>query len=83
MPWKEADREKYAVIRERYATDLSDGEFERLRHLLPEPKTRGRKPTDPQCFALSHPIGMPMALAAEGFSAFHHRPEPFLSVARQ
>ena len=27
MPWTEADREKYAVIRERYASDLSDEEF--------------------------------------------------------
>ena len=48
MPWNEADREKYSVIRKRYATDLSDGEFERLRGLLPAPKERGRKPTDPR-----------------------------------
>ena len=27
MPWNETDRAKYAVIRERYATDLSDAEF--------------------------------------------------------
>jgi hypothetical protein len=27
MPWNETDRVKYAVIRERYASDLSDEEF--------------------------------------------------------
>ena len=27
MPWSEADRAKYDVIRERYSSDLSDAEF--------------------------------------------------------
>jgi hypothetical protein len=27
MPWNETDREKYAVIRERYASNLSDETF--------------------------------------------------------
>jgi hypothetical protein len=37
MPWNETDREKYAVIRERYATDLSGEEFALVQHccLLP------------------------------------------------
>jgi len=26
MPWNEADREKYEVIRNRYSTDMSDTE---------------------------------------------------------
>jgi transposase len=46
MPWNEADREKYEVIRNRYSTDMSDTEFELISPLLPAPKKRGRKPTD-------------------------------------
>jgi len=38
MAWNETDREKYAVIRERYASDLSDEEFALIRPLLPDPK---------------------------------------------
>lgn len=48
MPWNEADRVKYSVIRERYASDLSDAEFDRISHHLPKPKKLGRKPTDPR-----------------------------------
>lgn len=46
MPWNETDREKYAVIRTRYASDLSDAEFALIKPLLPARKSRGRKPTD-------------------------------------
>jgi transposase len=46
MPWNEADREKYDVIRDRYSTDMSDAEFELISPLLPAPKKRGRKPTN-------------------------------------
>ena len=46
MPWNETDREKYAVIRERYASDLSDEEFAVVQPLLPAGKPRGRKLTD-------------------------------------
>jgi hypothetical protein len=35
MPWNETDREKYAVIRQRYASDLSDEEFALVQPLLP------------------------------------------------
>jgi transposase len=48
MAWDEADRAKYAVIRERYASDLSDEEFALIEPVLPAPKRRGRKPTDPR-----------------------------------
>ena len=48
MPWNETDREKYAVIRARYASDLSDQEFALVQPLLPAAKPRGRKPTDPR-----------------------------------
>ena len=46
MPWNEADRAKYDVIRDQYSTDMSDAEFELVSALLPPPKVRGRKPTD-------------------------------------
>jgi transposase len=46
MPWNETDREKYAVIRQRYASDLSDAEFALVEPLLPARKSCGRKPTD-------------------------------------
>lgn len=48
MPWNEADRLKYEVIRERYSSDMSDAEFALIRPLLPPPKRRGRKPTKPR-----------------------------------
>lgn len=48
MPWNETDREKYAVIRARYASDLSDEEFALVQPLLPAAKPRGRRPTDPR-----------------------------------
>jgi transposase len=48
MAWDETDRTKYAVIRERYASDLSDEEFALIKPLLPSPKRRGRKPADPR-----------------------------------
>ena len=44
MPWNEADRQKYSVVRERYASDLSDSEFALIEPLLPAAKKRGRKP---------------------------------------
>ena len=48
MPWNEVDRAKYDVIRARYSSDMSEAEFALLAPLLPPPKRRGRKPTDPQ-----------------------------------
>ncbi len=41
MPWNETDREKYAVIRQRYASDLSDAEFALVQPLLPPNKPCG------------------------------------------
>ena len=46
MPWNEADREKYEVIRDRYSSDLSDAEFALIAPFFPGPKRRGRKPRD-------------------------------------
>jgi transposase len=48
MPWNETDRQKYAVIRARYASDLSDAEFALVQPLLLPAKTVGRKQTDPR-----------------------------------
>jgi transposase len=48
MPWSEADRTKYDVIRVRYSSDMSEAEFALIAPLLPPPSRRGRKPTDPQ-----------------------------------
>jgi transposase len=48
MPWNETDRVKYAVVGERYASDLSDAEFALVAPLLPARKACGRKPTDPR-----------------------------------
>ena len=48
MPWNEADQAKYAVIRDRYSSDMSEAEFALIAPLLPAPKKRGRKPTDAQ-----------------------------------
>ena len=45
MPWNEADRKKYDVIRPRYSSDMSEAEFALIEPLLPPPKKRGRKPT--------------------------------------
>ena len=47
MPWNEADRVKYEVIRARYSSDMSEAELALIAPLLP-PKRRGRKPTDAQ-----------------------------------
>jgi transposase len=45
MPWNEADRERYNIVRERYTSDSSDEEYALIEPLLPQPKRRGRKPT--------------------------------------
>ena len=45
MPWNEADRAKYDVIRGGYSSDLSDAQFALIFPLLPARKRRGRKPT--------------------------------------
>lgn len=74
MPWTEADREKYAVIRERYASDLSDEEFALISPLLPAASRRGRKRTDPRIIlnALFYLIraGCPWRYLPKDFPAF-------------
>lgn len=34
MPWNEADRERYDIVRERYTSDLSDEEYALIEPLL-------------------------------------------------
>ena len=46
MPWNEADRAKYEVIRARYSSDMSEAELALIAPLLPPRKKRGRKPTE-------------------------------------
>jgi transposase len=74
MPWNETDREKYAVIRERYATDLSDEEFALVAPLLPAPKRVGRRPTDARAIlnALFYLVraGCPWRLLPKSFPPF-------------
>jgi hypothetical protein len=38
MPWNEANRERYSIVRERYTSDLSDEEYALIEPLLPQPK---------------------------------------------
>ena len=86
MPWSEADRAKYDVIRERYSSDLSDAEFGLIFPLLPTRKRRGRRPTCAREIlnaVLFDPLGLPLAVPAQGFSAVHDGAEPFLRLARQ
>src|SRR5580700_2066872 len=86
MPWSEADRAKYDVIRERYSSDLSESEFALIFPLLPAPKRRGRKPTCAREIlnALFYLIraGCPWRLLPR-LSAVHDGAEPVLRLARQ
>ena len=74
MPWSEADREKYDVIRARYSSDMSDAEYAIIRDLLPPAKRRGRKPTDARIIldALFYMIraGCPWRLLPKCFPPF-------------
>jgi transposase len=74
MPWTEADRKKYEVIRDRYSSDMSDEEFALISSLLPPPKRRGRKPTDARIIlnALFYLIrsGCPWRLLPKDFPPF-------------
>ena len=74
MPWDEADRRKYEVIRARYSSDMSDAEFAIIGELLPPPKRRGRKLTDARIIldALFYMIrcGCPWRLLPKCFPPF-------------
>lgn len=74
MPWNEADRRKYEVIRARYSSDMSDAEFAIIEALLPPPKRLGRKPTDARVIldALFYMIrgGCPWRLLPKCFPPF-------------
>ena len=87
MPWNETDREKYAVIRARYASDLSDQEFALVQPLLPAAKPRGRKPTDPRQIldALFYLVraGCPWRFLPKDFPPITTVRKSLLCVARQ
>ena len=57
MPLNEADQKKYAVIRDRYSSDMSDADFALITPLLRAPKRRGRKPRDFRVVIVSLSIG--------------------------
>jgi hypothetical protein len=51
MPWSEADRANYEVIRERYSSDLSDGvriDFSLASTLVEDHVAAGAQPTKPE-----------------------------------
>jgi len=74
MSWNAADRTKYAVVRTRYSTDMSDAEFALILPLLPALKACGRKRTDPRIIlnALFYLIraGRPWRLLPKDFPPF-------------
>ena len=87
MPWNEADRVKYEIIRDRYSSDMSDTEFELISLLFPAPKGRGRKPTD-FCVVLNAVfymirVGCPWRLLPRDFPTVHDRSEEILRLAGQ
>jgi len=77
MPWNEADRVKYDVIRVRYSSAMSEAEFALIAPLLPPAKWRGRKLTDPQAIlnAMFYMIrcGCPWRYLAKDFPPFTSR----------
>ena len=87
MPWDEADRAKYEVIRDRYSTDMSDAEFELISPLLPPPKKLGRKPTDfrvvPNAVFYMIRVGCPWRLLPKDFPPFTTVQNRFLRLAGQ
>src|SRR5947208_2080175 len=74
MPWNEADRAKYEVIRARYSSDMSEAELALIAPLLPPPKRLGRRPTDARIIlnALFYLIrsGCPWRLLPKDFPPF-------------
>jgi hypothetical protein len=86
MPWNEADRERYNIVRERYTSDLSDEEYALIEPLLPQPKRRGRKPT-PARTILNAIFYLARCACpwrhAKGLSALRDRAKSILSTAGQ
>ena len=85
MSWNETDREKYAVIRERYTTDLSDEEFALVAAaaaVAEAGRTQAhRSQGNPERAVLLGPRRLSLALAAEILPPLQHRAEPLLRVA--
>jgi hypothetical protein len=84
MPWNEAERAKYEVIRDRYSTELSDAEFELIAPLLDAPKKLGRKPTDFRVilnavFCIVR-VGCHWRLSPIGFPAVHDRSKQIFAL---
>ncbi len=74
MPWNEADRAKYEVIRDRCSSDTSGAEFELILPLLSAPKKRARKSADfrvvPNAAFSMIRVGCPWRLSPKDFPPF-------------
>ena len=86
--WTEITRPQYRRDGLRYASDTTDGEWAVIAALMPPPhKGRGRRRTTPlrggERHLLHRPERLPVADAAQGFSALYHGAALLLSLARQ
>ena len=85
MPWSEANRAKYDVIRERYSSDLSDAEFGLIFPLASnaqETRTQADLRARDIERVLFDPLGLSLAAVAQGLPSVHDGAEPFLRLAR-
>ena len=87
MPWSEADRAKYDVIRERYSSDLSDVGIRvdfSVASGAQETRTQAdMRARDIERAVLFDPLGLSLAAASQRLSAVHDGAEPVLRLARQ
>ena len=87
MPWNRTTRKDYKRDGRRYESDVTDKEWEIVESMLPKQGPLGRpRETDLREVLQCHPIcaghGMPVAGAAEGFSALFDGHQLLLQVAR-
>ena len=86
--WTEITRRKYEREGQRYASDLTDGEWALVEPHMPAAKPLGR-PRETEMRAVLDAIlyiasdRLSVADAAEGLSSVHNRARLFLRLARQ
>ena len=86
--WTEITRLKYEREGQRYASDLTDGEWALIEPHMPAAKRLGR-PRETELRNVLDAIlyyradWLPVADAAEGLSAVYHRARRFLRLARR
>lgn len=86
MPWNEADRLKYDVIRARYTSDMCGGGV-RLDRAAPADAQGARaeayRSTNySECAVLYDPLRLSVAIFGQGVSAVHDCSEQVLRLAR-